>query len=612
MIRVAVVDDEQLVRSGLRLILGTAPDIDVVADCSGDQAVDTVLRSAADVVLLDIRMPDVDGLTVLSRLLAVDRPPAIAMLTTFDAQEYLTAALRAGAAGFLLKDTDPEQLVRAVRTLAQGGSVLDPAVTGAVIGGYLAAEAEVDSRLGGGGTHPARARGAGTDRRGAGQPADRGAGGARAQHRQGPCTSGARQAGRAQPGTGGDRRRPGRPDRRTPAGRWAAMSVLVDLAKRRGPLLVPMILGVADALLVNGVTLGLELNLSLIAAVALLLRRRLPVLVFLVCLPGIFIGYVWFAPMIALYTVAVRRPGRRLLTVSALLLLAAHFVPYPVSELEPTAYRENTLTLIDSFVTSVAPIALGLLVRTRGELAARIEELTRSRLHADELIADQVLSTERARLAREMHDVVAHQVSLISLQAGAVQISAEDPKAREGARTIRELSVRTLDELRHMVGVLRAAGGDLEELTPQPSLADLPRLIEMSALDVAYEADHEQDGHGRAPRAEAAERLGRPEAVERAAFRVVQEALTNVRKHAPGARVLVRIGEVELARKTRGLRVEVRNGPPDATVSAPGLPGGGHGLIGLRERAQLLGGTLDAHPTDDGGFLVRAEFPESS
>ncbi len=142
MIRVAVVDDEQLVRSGLRMILGTAPDIEVVADCGGGEAVDTVRGSAPDVVLLDIRMPDVDGLTVLRGLRDLPRPPAVAMLTTFDANEYLAAALRGGATGFLLKDTDPEQLVQAVRTLAAGGSVLDPGVTRAVIGGYLAAEAE--------------------------------------------------------------------------------------------------------------------------------------------------------------------------------------------------------------------------------------------------------------------------------------------------------------------------------------------------------------------------------------------------------------------------------------------------------------------------------------
>ncbi|MCQ8829375.1 sensor histidine kinase [Streptomyces malaysiensis] len=419
----------------------------------------------------------------------------------------------------------------------------------------------------------------------------------------------------------------------TPPARWRPPRRVM----RWGSLIVPVLLAVADALLVNGVTFGLELNVSLVAAAALLVRRKLPALVFLVTLPGILIGYVWFAPMIALYTVAVLRPAHRLLGISALLLAAAHFIPWPVSDFEPTAYRENTLTLIDACVTSVGPIALGLLVRTRGELAARIEDLTRSRRHADELIAEQVLSTERARLAREMHDVVAHQVSLISLQAGAVQISAEDAKAREGARTIRELSVRTLDELRHMVGILRAAGGDHEELTPQPRLADLARMIELSALNVTFETDG------------ATERPGHSEAVERAAFRIVQEALTNVRKHAPGARVTVRVNEAEApgpesagsesarpesagrqatrpkaaavpgaahgaaqqAEEVRGLRVEVRNGPPDASAVAPGLPGGGHGLVGLRERAQLLGGTLEAGPTEEGGFVVRADFPES-
>ncbi|MFD8282018.1 sensor histidine kinase [Streptomyces solisilvae] len=425
----------------------------------------------------------------------------------------------------------------------------------------------------------------------------------------------------------------------TPPARWRPPRRVM----RWGSLIVPVLLAVADALLVNGVTFGLELNVSLVAAAALLVRRKLPALVFLVTLPGILIGYVWFAPMIALYTVAVLRPAHRLLGISALLLAAAHFIPWPVSDFEPTAYRENTLTLIDACVTSVGPIALGLLVRTRGELAARIEDLTRSRRHADELIAEQVLSTERARLAREMHDVVAHQVSLISLQAGAVQISAEDAKAREGARTIRELSVRTLDELRHMVGILRAAGGDHEELTPQPRLADLARMIELSALNVTFETDG------------ATERPGHSEAVERAAFRIVQEALTNVRKHAPGARVTVRVNEAEApgpesagsksagsesagrpesagrqatrpkaaavpgaaheaaqqAEEVRGLRVEVRNGPPDASAVAPGLPGGGHGLVGLRERAQLLGGTLEAGPTKEGGFVVRADFPES-
>ncbi len=134
-----VVDDEQLVRSGLRMILGAAPDIEVVADCGGGDAVETVLAQRPDVVMLDIRMPDVDGLTVLSRLGSAlgERLPAVTMLTTFDTDEYLATALRSGASGFLLKDTEPEQLARAVRVLAAGGSTLDPAVARTVIGGYV-------------------------------------------------------------------------------------------------------------------------------------------------------------------------------------------------------------------------------------------------------------------------------------------------------------------------------------------------------------------------------------------------------------------------------------------------------------------------------------------
>ncbi|WP_078600181.1 sensor histidine kinase [Streptomyces violens] len=373
--------------------------------------------------------------------------------------------------------------------------------------------------------------------------------------------------------------------------------------RHRAVLLVPTLLGIADSFLVNDLDQPLELSVSLLAAFALLLRRRLPLTVFLATMPGLYIGYIWFAPMIALYTVAALRPGRARLGCCAFLLIAAHFFPYPISDLEITAYRENTLVLIDASVTSAGPIALGLLVRTRRELAARVAELTRSLEREDRLIADRVLATERARLAREMHDVVAHQVSLISLQAGALQVASEDAAARDGARTIRQLSVRTLEELRHMVGILRAAGGGpreapddaAQDLAPQPDLAELPRLIEMSALDVTYE--NGVDGDAPTDRT-----------VERAAFRTVQEALTNVRKHAPGARVRVRVEQPRAA--DAGLLVEVRNGPPDAGTDAPALPGGGHGLVGLRERAQSLGGTLEARPTRDGGFVVRAEFPQ--
>jgi len=123
---VLVVDDEALVRSGFELILNAADDIEVVATATGADAVAAVRAHHPDVVLLDIRMPDVDGLTVLRELRALPAPPVVAMLTTFDTDEYVLTALHAGAAGFLLKDTEPEQLAQLVHALAAGGVVLSP------------------------------------------------------------------------------------------------------------------------------------------------------------------------------------------------------------------------------------------------------------------------------------------------------------------------------------------------------------------------------------------------------------------------------------------------------------------------------------------------------
>ncbi|MER5793873.1 response regulator transcription factor [Streptomyces sp. NPDC001980] len=137
MIRVLVVDDEALIRTGFMHILETADDIEVVAAVPGGQAVPTVRELRPDVVLLDIRMPDVDGLTILADLRRMPEAPVVAMLTTFDTDEYVATALRSGAAGFLLKDTDPEQLPHLVRTLAEGGTVLSSKVTRLVVDSYL-------------------------------------------------------------------------------------------------------------------------------------------------------------------------------------------------------------------------------------------------------------------------------------------------------------------------------------------------------------------------------------------------------------------------------------------------------------------------------------------
>ncbi|MFJ3908309.1 response regulator [Streptomyces vinaceus] len=137
-LRVVVVDDEALMRSGLRMILGAAPDIDVIATCDGPSALATVTRHDPDIVLLDIQMPGTDGLTVLAQLRRLPAPPIVAMLTAFASDDFVHTALQQGAAGYLLKDTDPEQLVREVQALASGGRPLDTRIAPAVIDGFLA------------------------------------------------------------------------------------------------------------------------------------------------------------------------------------------------------------------------------------------------------------------------------------------------------------------------------------------------------------------------------------------------------------------------------------------------------------------------------------------
>ncbi len=394
--------------------------------------------------------------------------------------------------------------------------------------------------------------------------------------------------------------------------------------------LVPAALAVADALLANDLGSAEQMGTSLLAAAALLLRRRWPVVVLLLTMPGMQLSYIWLAPMLALYTVATCNRRRWVVGLCALLVAVVQFVPWPEYGYTLGWDRTTVLSALYSLLTAAAPVALGLLVQTRRELAVRIDELTRGQEREQALLAQSVLSMERARLAREMHDVVSHQVSLISIQAGALQVRAGDPVATaETARTIRLLSVKTLEELRQMVGVLRAAGGDGRELTPQPTLADLPRLVGASGVNARLDAGTLGGGpvDGDAPAAgedadpdtdtdldAGADQPVRdwpvtdwPEPVQRAAYRTVQEALTNVRKHAPGSEVSVRL-------RTRGdsLVVQVRNGPPAPGAEPLLLPGGGHGLIGLRERAQQLGGTLESRHTWDGGFVVQAELPRGT
>lgn len=213
-------------------------------------------------------------------------------------------------------------------------------------------------------------------------------------------------------------------------------------------------------------------------------------------------------------------------------------------------------------------------------------------------LASRIVTEERTRIARELHDVVAHRVSLMTVQAGAARmVAAEDLEGAIRAMGAVETAGRqALDELRHLLGVLRpdapSAGGRLADDQPQPGLADLTQLVEQmrqAGLEVALTLE------GVPPVL--------PTRVELSAYRIVQESLTNVVKHAgPGAKTCVR-----LSADSRCLTVEVTDDGLGATV----LPGSSHGIIGMRERAHLLGGTLEVGPCAERGFSVRAQLPMS-
>jgi signal transduction histidine kinase len=336
------------------------------------------------------------------------------------------------------------------------------------------------------------------------------------------------------------------------------------------------------------------LAVSLLAALALVLRRRWPYVTFALTLPALYAAYVLVAPLVALYGVAVAARSRGPVLLCAVIAAVGKFVPWPPYPDDVVDELHHLPEVIFAALYAAAPVALGFLVQARRELSARLADLTAGREREQRLLADTVLTQERTRLAREMHDVVSHKVSLIAVQSGALRVTATDPDVREGAETIRGLSVQTLEELRQMVAVLRADGGHLPGLAPQPGLADLERLVQDSGLEATADLNAVGDRRWSEP-------------VERAVYRTVQEALTNVSKHAPGASVAVVV-----VPWNEGLAVAVRNGPSTLAPPTPVLPGGGHGLLGLRERAELLGGVVRAAPTEDGGFLVEALFPAPS
>src|SRR4051812_12112111 len=289
------------------------------------------------------------------------------------------------------------------------------------------------------------------------------------------------------------------------------------------------------------------------------------------------------ANLVATFNAAVRARGRDLAIVAALAIAWA-FV-------NPLLYPPDTSYGVDAgaglLMVAVA-LGWGLFVRARRQLVHSL------RAQADRA-GDEARAAERRRIAREMHDVLAHRLSLLSVHAGALEFRPDAPaeEVAAAAGVIRESARAALEELRGVIGVLREDGGETLTEPPQPTIADLDALVEESRA-AGMRITARIDLGDATPSA----------AAGRTAYRIAQEGLTNARKHAPGAAVTLTVEA-----PGGDLRVEVRSLAPVAVGSAAPLPGAGTGLIGLTERVTLAGGTLEHGVDPDGAFVLRARLP---
>jgi signal transduction histidine kinase len=327
-----------------------------------------------------------------------------------------------------------------------------------------------------------------------------------------------------------------------------------------------------------------EIVVGIATLVSLRWRRTHPATV------GIGIGLVSLviltasgANLAATFNAAIRARGRDLAVIAGLLIAWAFASPllYPPSG---TYWVDAGECLL---LTGVV-LGWGLFIRARRELVRSLRE------QADRA-ADEAGAAERRRIAREMHDVLAHRLSLLSVHAGALEFRPDAPaeEVAEAAGVIRESARAALDELRGVIGVLREDGGESLTQPPQPTLADVATLVDESRAAGMRITARIELGDA-AP----------PAVAGRTAYRIVQEGLTNARKHAPGAAVTLAVHASD-----GDLQVEVRSLAPVAVAAASPLPGAGTGLIGLTERVALAGGELEHGVDADGAFVVRARLP---
>ncbi|MER6848105.1 MULTISPECIES: histidine kinase [Streptomyces] len=380
---------------------------------------------------------------------------------------------------------------------------------------------------------------------------------------------------------------------------------------------------------------------GLLAGSVLVVRRKWPIAVVLVAIAVTPAQMGFLMGVVGLYTLAASELPRRIIgSLAGMSLLGTLIVTFvrvrqdmASDDLDIGDWFIPFAAIATSLGVTAPPVLLGLYVGARRRLMESLRERADSLERELQLLAERAeeraewaRGEERTRIAREMHDVVAHRVSLMVVHAAALQaVARKDPeKAVKNAALVGDMGRQALTELREMLGVLRAgadggraaraavplaavgvaaaaaasrAAEDGERPAEGPCLSELEELIGQSTaagMVVALSVEGEERSYA-------------PE-VESTAFRVVQEALTNVHKHAAGAKTYVR-----LAHRVSEIAMQVENEPPPEVSSASSarLPSGGNGLVGMKERVSALGGVFVSGPTDAGGFRVSAVIPAS-
>ncbi|MGQ4422233.1 sensor histidine kinase [Streptomyces violaceoruber] len=390
-----------------------------------------------------------------------------------------------------------------------------------------------------------------------------------------------------------------------------------------------------------GIPPAMGVVFGLLAGSMLVVRRKWPIAVVLVALAITPAEMGFLMGVVGLYTMAASELPRRIIGALAgmtfLGTLVVTFVRLGQEMARDGLDLGDWFLPFASIATSLGmtapPLLLGLYVGQRRRLMESLRERADSLERELQLLAERAeeraewaRGEERTRIAREMHDVVAHRVSLMVVHAAALQaIARKDPeKAVKNAALVGDMGRQALTELREMLGVLRSGGGGARAERASVPLAAVGVAAAAAASRAAEDGESSSEGPclseldeliGQSEAAgmvvnlsvEGAERAYAAE-VESTAFRVVQEALTNVHKHAAGAKTHVR-----LAHRVSEIAMQVENEPPPEVSSASSarLPSGGNGLVGMKERVAALGGVFVSGPTDAGGFRVSAVIPAS-